>query len=447
MNNTPIPTFGLSEFEETVLQKIDVAKVFSGTPVGFALYTIASAQYVGFYNETRNLVIGARTIDSPVFSFTTLPETLGWDSHNYISLSVDKSGRLHVLANMHGDPLKYYRTRVPGDISTFEKIPMMTGENESRVTYPEFLLGPSPESELVFTYRDGGSGNGNQIYNIWNDEIADWRRLLNTPLTDGESERNAYFNGPIKGPDGYYHLVWVWRETPDASTNHSPTYARSRDLVHWERGDAGPIELPITLAASDVIDPIPPGGGIINGNVRIGFDNGGRVVVSYHKYDSNRYVQVFNARLEDRVWISRQASNWDLKWEFGGYGTLAFELQIGPVHAQTDGRLVQRYVTRSRGSGCWLLDSDSLNRIAEVSDCPPFPRALMEPADRTKQVMWTLDGSGQPSAEERYVLRCETYPANRDLAPDRALPPPSTLVLYRLSAGKQSGPARSAASR
>ncbi|MCA9434001.1 MAG: BNR-4 repeat-containing protein, partial [Candidatus Omnitrophica bacterium] len=94
-----------------------------------------------------------------------------------------------------------------------------------------------------------------------------------------------------KGPDGVYHLCWVWRDTPDCETNHTLSYARSSDLVHWENSDETPIKLPMTLETAEVVDPVPPGGGILNGNTKIGFDHEGRAVISYHKNDEEGNTQ------------------------------------------------------------------------------------------------------------------------------------------------------------
>ena len=114
------------------------------------------------------------------------------------------------------------------------------------MTYPVFLKDSA--GRLMLKYRDGGSGNGNEIYNVYDTATSTWRHLLATALVDGEGKRNAYFVGPTLGPDGFFHLAWVWRDTPDAETNHDLSYARSRDLVRWERSDGSPLKLPITLA-------------------------------------------------------------------------------------------------------------------------------------------------------------------------------------------------------
>ena len=93
---------------------------------------------------------------------------------------------------------------------------------------------------------------------------AQWRRFFDGPLLDGEGERSAYSSGPHRGPDGRFHLLWMWRETPDAMTNHTLSYARSRDLIHWETSSGKPLARPITLANAEVIDPAKPGEGLIN---------------------------------------------------------------------------------------------------------------------------------------------------------------------------------------
>ena len=108
--------------------------------------------------------------------------------------------------------------------------------------------------------------------------------------------RNAYFVGPTPGPDGRFHLAWVWRDSPDAETNHDLSYARSRDLVLWERSDGTPLKLPITLASAEIVDGVPVRGGMINNNTVTGFDANGRPVITYHKFDERGDTQVYLAR-------------------------------------------------------------------------------------------------------------------------------------------------------
>ena len=292
-----------------VLFTLEVAPVWSGHPVGFTLFTNRDQQFVAFYGAERRMTVAARKLEENSWRFSRLPERIGWDSHNSIAMKADDLGYLHLSGNMHCDPLIYFRTSKPMRIDTFERIAAMVGRQEKRCTYPRFLRGS--KNELLFTYRDGSSGNGNQIYNVYDTTNGQWDRLLDQPLTSGQGRMNAYLHGPMRGPDGTFHLCWVWRDTPDCATNHDLCYARSQDLVHWETSAGRALRLPITLESADVVAPVPPGGGMINGNTKIGFDNAGRVVISFHKYDANGQTQLSTARLEDGRWGLHPTSDWD----------------------------------------------------------------------------------------------------------------------------------------
>jgi hypothetical protein len=344
-------------------------------------------------------------------------------------MTVDEGGFLHLSGDMHCVPINYFRTTEPLDPSTFEEVEKMVGTNENRATYPKFLRGS--EGELIFTYRDGGSGNGNQIFNVYDTKRRSWGRLLDSPLADGEGKRNAYFHGPMRGPDGWFHLAWVWRETPDAVTNHDLSYARSKDLRHWENAAGEPLQLPIRMSPAITVDPVPERGGIINGNTRIGFDGQGRVTISYHKYDAAGNLQPWTARLEGGVWKLHQITDWPVRVDFGGGGSLAFGVIIGPVRSEPDGRLTQTWSHPKFGGGTWLLDQDSLRSVGELKR-NPLPPGLGKvegnfPGLRAKFAN-DLGESGKPGV--RYILRWETLPANRDRPRQGAPPGPSMLRVY-----------------
>lgn len=413
---------------------IDVAPVWAGHPVGFSLLTHAPYQYVAFYNADRQMTVAQRTLDANEWTFTVLPERVGWDSHNSITLVIDDGGYLHLAGNMHGDPLKYFRTTRPLDSTRFERVETMVGEYEQRATYPKFVRGP--QDQLLFTYRDGGSGNGNQIWNAYDVDAQRWSRLLDQPLVDGQGKMNAYFNGPLQGPDGYWHLSWVWRDTPDCATNHDPSYARSRDLVHWERSDGTPLSLPITLDSAEIVDPVPSGGGVINGNVRLGFDARDRVTVTYHKYDENGFTQIYLARREKDGWNHYCITDWDYRWDFSGNGSIgAFEVGVSPLRVE-NGAPVLDWRHAKFGSQRWRLDPDTLQPVESLQKPPSkIPPQLREV--RSTFPGMGLRTSGDTGRAEvagvQYFIRWETLGANRDRARAKPWPDPSMLQIIRVS--------------
>jgi hypothetical protein len=225
----------------------------------------------------------------------------------------------------------------------------------------------------------------------------------------------------------------VWRETPNAASNHDLCYARSKDFLHWETGAGKPLALPITLRSSEIVDPVPEKGGMINGNTKLGFDNLGRVTISYHKYDAVGNTQPWTARLENGVWNRYQTTDWPYRWDFGGNGTLIFAIDLGPVHRESDGRLMQTYRRVKFGSGTWLVDPQTLHAIGTIHyESKPPELAGVEGAFPDLMVKWIDDSGASGKPGLRYALRWETLDANRDQPRPGPLPPPSMLRLYAI---------------
>jgi len=420
-------------------QRID--HVWSGHPVGFAFLTERGHQFIAYYDADRRITVIGRKLTDPGWTRvqpTGVPvpkrgrdsNVTGWDSHNTLRLALDRDGCLHLSGNLHVDPLVYYRTRTPFDVSTLERHDRMTGEREDRCTYPVFFKDAA--GELLFRYRDGSSGNGSDLYNRYDTTTRTWRRLLDQPLLDGEGQRNAYSIQPILGPDGLFHLVWMWRETPDASSNHTLCYARSRDLVHWEDSRGRPLTLPITLATSDVVDPAKEKDGLINMTMALGFDSTQRPVISYHRYDAQGNSQVFAARPhKNGSWHAQQVSDWAFRWAFSGGGSLDAEVTVGAVRAEKDGSLILPYSAKPLGAGRWRLQAENLERLEHL---PALPASLPADVMRVKSDYPGMEVQALVSrgAGRRWVLRWETLGRNRD-RPREVSPPPSELRLYEMA--------------
>ncbi len=417
-----------------------VGEVWAGAPVSFALLTQAGKQLVAYYDAERRITVAARDLGSDAWT-TVHPEGVthpgrprasnvtGWDSHNYLRLAVDRDGCVHLAGNMHVDPLVYYRTRRPLDLASLERIDRMTGERETRCTYPVFFTNAA--GDLMFRYRDGSSGDGSDLYNIYDPATRTWRRVLDTPVLDGEGRRNAYAIEPTLGPDGRFHLVWMWRDTPDCATNNNLSYARSRDFVHWENSRGEPLPLPITLGRGEIIDPAKPHEGMINMTFSLGFDAQQRPVVVWHRYDAQGRSQIYAGRPASNAaggWMTRQLSAWDFRWQFSGGGSIPAEVRLGAPHVTPDGTLLLDYSTDKVGAGRWRLNGDTLEPVAQLPAAPPaLPAELLRPRRPGMEVQTVVSRAGG----RRYVLRWETLPRNRDL-PRAEAPPPGELRLYEL---------------
>lgn len=408
---------------------VDIEPVWSGHPVGFCLLTHAPYQFAAYYDAERRMTVAQRRLDETKWTFQRLPSQLGWDSHNYVTLALDRDLHLHVSGNMHNVPLIYFRSTKPLDVASLQQVKSMTAEREAHVTYPVFLKNKA--GQLVFRYRDGGSGNGDDLYNVYDEKSGAWSKLIEGPLITGEGERSAYAIPPKQSPDGRFHLLWVWRDTPDCATNHSLSYARSDDLVRWSDSSGKEIKLPITYQSGEIIDPVPPGGGLINMNRELGFDNQGRPVATYHKYDERGDLNAYAARKEGTAWKIVKVSDWrDHHVDFSGGGSIDMPVRVQAVEAIGNGRLTLGYRS-DKGSGTWVLDEETLLPIPGAK-APPgpagLPRALAKvqstfPGMRLK----ACSDTGQAPPGARYQLIWETLETNRDKPREAPLPAPSML--------------------
>jgi len=418
-----------------VSESLDISRVPAGFGVGFCLLTHGQDQYVAYYDEQHRMTVASRRLDSKTWKYQILPSKIGWDSHNSVTMAIDDDGYIHLAGNMHCVPLIYFRTSKPGDIASFERITSMTGKNEKRCTYPKFMRGGA--GEFIFHYRDGGSGNGNEIYNVYDRKTKTWRKLLDKPLTDGRGKMNAYMHGPKLGPDGYFHMTWMWRDTPDCRTNHDISYARTKDLTHWETIAGKPITLPIALDRTKgvIIDPVPSGGGIINVTGWAGFDSKKRVVVSYHKFDAAGKIQAYVARFIGGKWKISCVSDWDYRWEFQGNGSIGVEIRVGAVIPGGAGKLHLPFRHVKHGSGVLVIDEETLKPLGVAKPLKRLvPAEIRKRESKFKGIgVRTAGDIGNPGqAGVRYMLRWETLGRNRDRKPKGPLPEPSMLRLIKI---------------
>jgi hypothetical protein len=436
----------------TAVDSSAVGPVWSGHPVDFALAAKGDTLYSAYYHgNTRQIVVAVKPPGGAWRGkmLAGAAATVGWDSHNAVTMVVDGRGLLHVAGNMHNNPLRYWRSDVPGEVDSLKQVTSMVGTQEASVTYPVFVK--ALNGDLAFIYRDGSSGSGNHIVNKWNPETKTWGRLLTTNLFSGSSTtgtRSVYFGdndaGPVAGPDGWYHLFWFWRATPDAGSTHRVSYMRSANLTTWQTATGTPVTLPVSFDNNPgvIVDNVPQFAGLINRG-QIGFDSQNRPIITYHKHDSTvagGYTQCYNARLENGNWVVYKTTSWPYRWQFGGGGSLVIQIQLGPVTRRADGKLTQWYSHWVLGKGVMVLNEATLKPDTVLPDAY-WPKAL-DTAYRVvnststgsplqMQVNW-LSVRSNTNASVVHALRWETWPENADAA--RAVSPPAgELKYYRMN--------------
>jgi hypothetical protein len=390
-----------------------------------------SHQFIIYYDANRQMSVAHRRDERDPWRYQKLPSFVGWDSHNYATIDVDEEGYIHVMGNMHADRLVYFRSRFPWEVRSLEQVSSMVDqEREQRVTYPNFLH--DADGRLIAVFRIGGSGNGRYYYHRYDVGGQTWSLLHDGEIFDGENERGAYYVGPVKGPDGLFHMIWVWRETPSAATNNNLSYVRSRDLVQWEDSNGKPVTLPIIRASGEVIDPVPPFGGILNGQKKIGFDAVGLPMVVYFKHDAAGDTQIMLARKAGAGWAIHQISDWiGSKQNLDRGGSLNVSILVrDPPFVAPDGTIRVRAI-RDNEAIEFVVDPVTTHTIRTelYSPTPDVIGAWRENQDLVQYVVKAEDAP-QGSVFD-YYLSWEANPPFQDQAREN-IPPPSTLRLHKV---------------
>lgn len=262
-----------------------------------ALTTSGNYQFVAYYDQNSYLNLGKRALNSKKWTLIkTQYKGNTKDAHNNISITIDRKGYLHVSWDHHDSALRYAKSRQPYSLELGVEM-SMTGNQESKVTYPEFYN--LPNGNLLFFYRSGQSGRGNLVINYYDLNTETWEQLQSN-LIDGENKRSAYWQACVD-TKGVIHVSWVWRETWDVETNHDLCYARSKDGGKtWERSTGENYQLPITLATAEYAWRIPQKSNLINQTAMSTDKNGNPHIVTYWNENQAPQYQV--------VYLS--AGNW-----------------------------------------------------------------------------------------------------------------------------------------
>jgi hypothetical protein len=283
-----------------------------------SVVTQGQDQYVAYYDSVGYVTLAKRRLPAGPWQVQrTQYQGNVKDAHNIISFMADGAGYLHLSFDHHNNPLHYCRGTAPGSLVMSDLQPM-TGEQEQKVSYPEFYRFPT--GDLLFMYRDGGSGNGNLVLNRYDLKTRRWTRL-HSVLIDGEGQRNAYWQACLD-PKGTIHVSWVWRESPNVASNHDMAYARSLDGGKtWQKSTGEAYQLPITAATAEYAARIPQNSELINQTSITTDAAGAPYIATYWRPQGTQVPQYQLIYLKDKQWRTAQISQRTTPFSLSGVGT------------------------------------------------------------------------------------------------------------------------------
>ncbi len=304
-----------------------------------AVTTYQDQQFTAYYDEKGNLTLGKRTLKSDQWEiYKTQYKGNTKDAHNAISIAVDGSGFLHVSWDHHDTQLRYAVGEHPLSLILGDE-QEMTGQEENKVSYPQFYN--LPDGDLLFLYRSGQSGRGSLVANRFSAENRKWKQL-HANLIDGENKRNAYWQACVD-KQGTIHISWVWRESWDVSTNHDIAYARSKDGgITWEKSTGEKYLLPITAETAENSWKVPENSSLINQTSMTTDHKGNPYIASY--WNEKGLTQFQIVYLQDGAWKKENTGFRKSSFNLGGGGTKSIPISRPEILVSSGNNLTLVYL-------------------------------------------------------------------------------------------------------
>ncbi len=346
-----------------------------------SVVTQGREQYTAYYDSTGYVTLAKRRLPAGPWQVQrTAYKGNVKDAHNVISLMADGAGYLHLSFDHHNNPLHYCRSKAPGSLE-MGPLEAMTGQQEQKVSYPEFHRFPG--GDVLFMYRDGGSGNGNLVLNRYSVKTRQWTRL-HSVLIDGEGKRNAYWQACIDAR-GTIHVSWVWRESPNVASNHDMAYACSKDGGQtWQRSTGEKYQIPITESTAEYAARIPQNSELINQTTITSDAAGTPYIATYWRPAGTQVPQYQLIYKAGKQWKTAQVSQRTTPFSLSGVGTKKIPIARPQLLVSTQKGRTAAYLL--------YRDAERQDR-ASVLQCPDLAKNQWTPADLTASSV----GNWEPS--------------------------------------------------
>ena len=272
--------------------------------ISWNLYTVGEQQFAAYYGQNpddnndplnETIIIARRNLGGTDWEFLRTNFTANNinDNHDNINFAIDGDGHMHLSWGMHSDTYHYAVSPNPvtgtNPLSMGNDLGTMTGL-ENTVTYPQFYN--LPGGDLLYSFREGSSGNGDSYLNRFDNATRTWSNVHenisgsnHVTYLQGRNfspNWNSYLNRMVIDDNGRLHITWTNRYGGDSpanesgyQTNNNMFYGYSDDFGDtWNRIDGTPYILSIvdpTAAGQvdaarigDIAVAIPEGSSLIN---------------------------------------------------------------------------------------------------------------------------------------------------------------------------------------
>lgn len=170
--------------------------------------------------------------------------------HNQPSIARDGSGRFHVLASMHNNTWRYFRSDVTGGNPQYHGSDMP--DFGVLVTYPVVTTAPNGDVYLIARINGASSKRGT-LYR-WNNAASTWSIIQ--PFADSPN-RSVYPDDLQFDSAGNLHILWEWSIYPSSGFRHELSYLKYSPATGTFSDHTGAaVTVPVSTATADIIQPL-----------------------------------------------------------------------------------------------------------------------------------------------------------------------------------------------
>lgn len=144
------------------------------------------------------------------------------NGHNQPSIAIDGDGDIHVFASMHHEDWNYFRSTVPGDVTSLVEVSEEMPDQGSTISYPITSVGPDGDVWLmVRTGPDSQARRDGVLYHFDLDTRV-WERET---VIASATNYSVYPDDLIVDEDGQVHVLWEWHRWAAGPYRHLGSYA------------------------------------------------------------------------------------------------------------------------------------------------------------------------------------------------------------------------------
>jgi BNR repeat-containing family member len=167
--------------------------------------------------------------------------------HHQPTIAIDGDGYIHAFVSMHSINWRYYRSDVPGDVTTMVNRSSQMPDQGGNYTYPNATR--TDDGDVYLIVRAGMVG---RLYR-WNNAVNSWSRAA----TFASDPNFVVYPDDVIGSDGDVHIAWEWAYGGAGGLRHLGSYLRYSPATGQFRNAAGTaVATPVNTLSPVVYQPI-----------------------------------------------------------------------------------------------------------------------------------------------------------------------------------------------